>query len=45
MGKEVVLLEGLKLDQAEEGEHFLVAAPVKLGGSDGAPVRAILLKM
>lgn len=43
--KEVVLLEGLKLDQAEEGEYFLVAAPVKLGGSDGAPVRAILLKM
>lgn len=41
--KEVVLLEGLKLDQVEEGEYFLIAAPVKLGGSDGAPVRAILL--
>ncbi|SHO49189.1 cyclase family protein [Anaerocolumna xylanovorans] len=40
---EVVLLEGLKLDQVEEGEYFLIAAPVKLGGSDGAPVRAILL--
>lgn len=41
--KEVVLLEGLKLDEVEEGEYFLVAAPLKLGGSDGAPVRAILL--
>ncbi|SHK72173.1 arylformamidase [Anaerocolumna jejuensis DSM 15929] len=43
--KEVVLLEGLKLDEAEEGEYFLVAAPVKLGGCDGAPVRAILMEL
>ena len=41
--QEVVLLEGLKLKEVEEGEYFLSAAPVKLGGLDGAPVRAILI--
>lgn len=43
--KSVVLLEGLKLDEVEEGSYFLFAAPLKLGGSDGAPVRALLLDM
>lgn len=44
LGKEVVLLEGLVLSQVEEGDYYLFAAPLKLGGSDGAPCRAILLK-
>ncbi|HWT27181.1 MAG TPA: cyclase family protein [Mobilitalea sp.] len=44
LGKEVVLLEGLVLDEVEEGEYFLSAAPLKLGGSDGAPCRALLLE-
>lgn len=41
--EEVVLLEGLVLKDIPEGEYFLSAAPLKLGGSDGAPCRAILL--
>lgn len=41
--EEVVLLEGLVLTEVEEGEYFLSAAPLKLGGSDGAPCRAVLL--
>lgn len=41
---EVILLEGLVLDEVMQGEYFLFAAPIKLGGCDGAPCRAILLK-
>ncbi len=43
LGKEVVLLEGIRLDEVEAGDYFLFAAPLKLGGCDGAPCRAILL--
>lgn len=39
----VVLLEGLVLEKVSVGEYFLSAAPLKAGGSDGAPCRAILL--
>jgi arylformamidase len=43
LGREVVLLEGLVLGEVTEGNYFLSAAPIKLGGSDGAPCRAILI--
>ena len=43
LGEEVVLLEGLVLAEVEEGDYFLSAAPLKLGGSDGAPCRAVLI--
>jgi arylformamidase len=43
LGKEVVLLEGLVLKEVEPGDYFLCAAPLKLGGSDGAPCRAFLI--
>lgn len=43
LGKEVVLLEGIRLSQVPEGRYFLNAAPVKLGGTDGAPCRAVLI--
>ncbi len=42
--REVVLLEGIVLDEVEEGSYFLFAAPLKLGGADGAPCRAVLMK-
>jgi len=45
LGKEVVLLEGLRLKQVPEGNYFLSAAPIKMGGSDGAPCRAVLIEM
>ena len=41
--KEVVLLEGIRLGGVEEGVYLLNAAPLNLGGSDGAPCRAILI--
>jgi len=36
-------LEGLALDQVAPGLYTLVALPLKLGGADGSPVRAILM--
>ncbi len=40
----VLLLEGLDLSDAHEGTYFLFAAPLKIRGGDGAPVRALLLE-
>lgn len=45
LGAEVVLLEGIRLDGVQEGVYLLSAAPISLGGSDGAPCRAILIDM
>ena len=42
---EVVLLEGIRLQGIEEGVYWLNAAPLNLGQADGAPCRAILIKM
>jgi arylformamidase len=39
---DVVLLEGIRLSDVPEGVYFLNAAPLCLGGTDGAPCRAIL---
>jgi arylformamidase len=44
LGKEVVLLEGIQLDQVPEGDYYLFAAPLKIRGFDGAPCRAILME-
>lgn len=43
LGAGVVLLEGIRLAEVSDGVYFLSAAPLKLGGSDGAPCRAILI--
>ena len=43
LGAEVVLLEGIRLSEVPEGVYFLNAAPINLGGADGAPCRAILI--
>jgi arylformamidase len=44
LGAEVVLLEGIRLGEVEEGVYFLFAAPLCLGGADGAPCRAVLVQ-
>ena len=44
LGAEVVLLEGVVLKGIPEGRYFLNAAPLNLGGTDGAPCRAWLMK-
>ena len=45
LGGEVVLLEGIRLAHVPEGAYLLNAAPINLGGSDGAPCRAVLIDM
>jgi len=45
LGAEVVLLEGIRLGAVTEGVYFLNAAPINLGGADGAPCRAVLLEL
>ena len=39
----VVLLEGICLEEVSEGVYFLNAAPLNLLGADGSPCRAILI--
>lgn len=45
LGAEVVLLEGIRLSDVEEGVYFLNTAPLNLGDADGAPCRATLIKI
>ena len=42
---EIILLEGLVLQNVAQGTYFLCAQPLAIGGSDGAPVRAVLIEM
>lgn len=43
--EEIVLLEGIRLNGVDEGVYWLNAAPINLGGADGAPCRAILIRI
>jgi len=43
LGKEVVLLEGIRLSKVPDGIYFLNCAPLNLTDTDGAPCRAILM--
>ena len=44
LGKGILLLEGLDLSGAEPGRYTLSALPLKLGGAEASPVRAVLLR-
>ncbi|MBR5268478.1 MAG: cyclase family protein [Lachnospiraceae bacterium] len=41
----VALLEGIRLEEVPEGVYLLNAAPLNLGGAEGAPCRAVLIKL
>ena len=43
LGKEVVLLEGIRLSHVPDGAYLLNCAPLNLSETDGAPCRAVLL--
>ena len=43
LGADVVLLEGVVLGHVPEGKYLLSAAPLNLGGCEGAPCRALLM--
>lgn len=42
LSNEIIIIEGLRMQQVPEGEYFLCALPLKLSGVDGSPVRAVL---
>ncbi|HHW56378.1 MAG TPA: cyclase family protein [Clostridia bacterium] len=44
LGAGIVILEGLRLKDIEEGEYFLHAAPLKIKGAEASPTRAVLIK-
>ena len=45
LGEQVVLLEGIRIAAVPEGVYLLHAAPLNLGGADGAPCRATLMEL
>lgn len=40
----VIILEGLRLHEIEQGQYFMVAAPLKLLGTDASPARVLLIE-
>ena len=42
LGAEVIAVEGLNLHDISPGQYQLICLPIKIAGSDGAPVRAVL---
>ena len=45
LGAGAALLEGLRMTDVPEGVYLLSAAPLNLGGADGAPCRAVLMDL
>ncbi|MBN1592296.1 MAG: cyclase family protein [Candidatus Coatesbacteria bacterium] len=45
LSRDIVILEGLDLSRALEGEYDLICLPLKLDVPDGAPVRAVLRRL
>lgn len=44
MNKDIHILEGLRLEQVEEGEYLMLALPINIVGAEAAPVRVVLLQ-
>lgn len=44
LGADKIALEGLNLSDISPGEYVLSAFPLNMSGSDGSPVRAVLIK-
>ncbi|MBN2044179.1 MAG: cyclase family protein [Anaerolineales bacterium] len=42
LGAGVIIVEGLDLSEVAQGRYTLYCLPIKIGGVDGAPARAIL---
>ena len=43
LGAEIVIVEGLRMQDISDGLYFLASAPLKMAGLDGSPVRPVLL--
>ena len=42
LGKGIPIVEGLQLDSIPAGDYDLIVLPIKVGGHEGAPARAVL---
>lgn len=40
----IIIIEGLRLKEVEPGSYFMVAAPLKLTGTDASPARVLLFE-
>lgn len=45
LGANIVIIEGLRLDQVEQGEYFMIAAPLRIANVEAAPARVILTEL
>ena len=45
LGTDIVLLEGIVLDNVSEGKYFLSAMPLNIKGFEGSPCRAYLIEI
>lgn len=45
LGAEVVIIEGLMLNNIEPGEYEMICLPIKIKDSDGAPSRVIIRRL
>jgi arylformamidase len=44
LGQGIVIIEGLRLKDVDEGEYILYAPPLKIKGVEAAPTRAMLIE-
>lgn len=44
MFQEIILVEGLKLDDIQPGVYSVHCLPLRLTGAEGSPIRCILIK-
>ena len=44
LSRGIPILEGLNLENVSPGDYFLCALPLKIGGAEAAPARAVLVK-
>ena len=44
LGKGIPIVEGLALEEVRAGDYDLIVLPMKVGGHEGAPARAVLRK-
>ncbi|WP_075620405.1 cyclase family protein [Paenisporosarcina indica] len=40
----IIIIEGLRLKEIDQGQYFMVAAPLKLMGTDASPARVLLFE-
>jgi arylformamidase len=43
-GAGITIIEGLRLQEVPTGNYFMVAAPLRLNGTDAAPARVLLME-